>query len=31
MKTAHVFPAAANAVGTIMPPAKKAVPQPPRQ
>lgn len=31
MKTAHVFPAATNAVGTIMPPAKKAVPQPPRR
>lgn len=31
MKTAHVFPAATNAVGTIMPPARKAVPQPPRQ
>ncbi len=31
MKTAHVFPAAANAVGTIMPPAKKVVPQAPRQ
>ena len=31
VKTAHVFPAAANAVGTIMPPAKKAVDQPTRK
>jgi hypothetical protein len=31
MKTVHVFPAATNAVGTIMPPAKKPIPQPPRQ
>jgi hypothetical protein len=31
VKTAHVFPAAANAVGTIMPPAKKAVAQPARK
>ena len=31
MKTAHVYPAAANAVGRIMPPVKKAIPQPRRQ
>jgi hypothetical protein len=31
MKTAHVFAAAANAVGRLMPPPKKAVPQPARR